>query len=263
MQQCPTVWWNSFQFPLVIRKSSLIKGGVSERRVQGGVRGWVHWETKDLTVCDDKKQSGRCSREAPISSSSLRRCLSVSACLGILSMQISVPWSVPGTELILVPFSQRLTKYDPRNISVVIDSARWRSLGNKCVVREIYLAAFDVIMWERRHWRNVASKSEGCGSCQWFCHSYRVIAVIPSRAVLLKNHFTLGPIHCCGYEWEEKIDRLLSHNTVKLFLLPISTSFLHVHEMSVFSSYLLGCLKLFVVCCFGDSGWMLVAAHTF
>lgn len=174
---------------------------------------WGDWETKDLTVCDDKKQRGGCSWEAHISTSSLRRCLSLSACLGILSMQISVPRSVPGTEFILVLFSQRLTKYDPQNISAVIDSARWRSLGNKCVVREIYLAAFDVIMWERRHWRNAASKSEGCGSCQWFCHSYRVIAVIPSRAVLLKNRFTLGPIHCCGYEWEEKIDLVFCHTT--------------------------------------------------
>lgn len=205
MQQWPTVR-GVFNFPPVIRKSSLIKGGLSERQVQGGMRGWVHWQTKNLTVCDDKKQRGRCSWEAHFSSSSLRHCLSVSACLGILSMPISVSWSVPGTDLILVPFSQRLTKYDPQNISVVIDSARWRSLGNKCVVREIYLAAFDVIMLEHRHWRNAASKSEGCGSCQWFCHSYRVIAVIPSRAVILKNLLTLGLIHCCGYKWEEKID---------------------------------------------------------
>ena len=51
--------------------------------------------------------------------------------------------------------SQRLTKYDPPNISAVIDSARWRSLGNKCVVREIRLAAFDVIMSRRCHWREI------------------------------------------------------------------------------------------------------------
>lgn len=42
--------------------------------------------------------------ERLILSSSLHRCLSVSACLGILSMQISALWSAPGTEFIPVLF---------------------------------------------------------------------------------------------------------------------------------------------------------------
>lgn len=173
--------------------------------------------------------------EKLILSLSLHGCLSVLACLGASSMQISVLWSTTGTEFIPVPFHQGwLNTIRSQNISPVIDSARWRSPRNKCVVREIHLATFDVIMLEHCHWRKAQSQSKSWGSCLGFCraqwakrcsHRAKFITAIPNAANHTKNLHTCGPFRCFEFKWLKMVDYFLSHNIVKLCLLSFVCGF--------------------------------------
>lgn len=108
---------------------------------------------------------------------------------GLPVMQSSVLWSA--TDFIPVPFGYGWLNM----ISSVIDSARWERVGNKCVVREIRLALFHLIMLKHCHWW------KSLRSCLWFCraqwaergsHTATVIAVIPIGVIHIKMHMLMA-----------------------------------------------------------------------
>ncbi len=95
--------------------------------------------------------------------------------------------------------------------------------GNKCIVREIHLATFDVIMLKRFYWRRAKSKSKSWGFCLWFCHSHivTVITVISSGTIHTKNVHTYGPFQYCGCWCQEILNYIIIHNTVKMCFLSL------------------------------------------
>lgn len=124
------------------------------------------------------------------------------------------------------------------NISSVIDSARWRSLGNKCVVREIHLAIVDVIMLKLviggKHHPNSRA---GVPVCDFVELSRQNEAVTEPE---LSLWFSLGPFilnmyilvaHCCavdtsGRKWHTIFCHIAQWNYVYCHSLPSLCDFL-------------------------------------